>query len=51
MFVKQGLGILESDERKKGLLQRAVNGLFDCIKSSEESVKYTIKFSMVLRHN
>ncbi|XP_031276558.1 kinesin-like protein KIN-1 [Pistacia vera] len=46
-YSMEGPDILESDEHKKGLLQRAVNGLFECIKSSEESVKYTLKFSMV----
>ncbi|TXG56670.1 hypothetical protein EZV62_017983 [Acer yangbiense] len=43
----QGPSVLECDEQKQGLLQRAANGLFQCIKSTEESVKHTIKLSMV----
>ncbi|KAI5587386.1 hypothetical protein POPTR_005G038900v4 [Populus trichocarpa] len=43
----EGPSILECDVQKKGLLPRVVDGLFECIKSADESTKYTIKLSMV----
>ncbi|XP_021898959.1 kinesin-like protein KIN-1 [Carica papaya] len=46
-YSMEGSGILEQDEKKKGLLPRVVDGLFECIKSSSETTKYTMKFSMV----
>ncbi|KAJ7978021.1 Kinesin-like protein [Quillaja saponaria] len=46
-YSMEGPGILECDEQKKGLLSRAVYGLFDSIKSSDEAIKHTIKLSMV----
>ncbi|KAK9017026.1 hypothetical protein V6N11_079513 [Hibiscus sabdariffa] len=46
-YSMEGPNILESDERKKGILPRVVDGLFACIKTSAESTKYTIKLSMV----
>ncbi|XP_065853823.1 kinesin-like protein KIN-1 isoform X1 [Euphorbia lathyris] len=46
-FSMEGPSVLESDELKKGLLPRVVDGLFNCINSSDSSVKYTIKLSMV----
>lgn len=45
--LNQGPSIGECDDLKKGLLQRVVNGLFDSIKSADESTKHTIKLSMV----
>ena len=49
-FLKQGPGILESDEQKKGLLPRVVKGLFDSLNPSEEDMTYSIKLSMVPWH-
>ncbi|KAM7273761.1 hypothetical protein ACFE04_028425 [Oxalis oulophora] len=46
-YSMEGPDILECDEQKKGLLPRVVDGLFECIKFSDESTKYTIKLSMV----
>ncbi|OMO62447.1 Lipase, GDSL [Corchorus capsularis] len=46
-YSMEGLNILESDEEKKGILPRVVDGLFACIRSSDESTKYSIKLSMV----
>lgn len=46
---EKGPGILECDEQKKGLLPRVVDGIFECIKSSEEPTKYSVKLSMVMR--
>ncbi|KAK0601819.1 hypothetical protein LWI29_027716 [Acer saccharum] len=46
-YSMEGPSVLECDELKQGLLQRAANGLFECIKSTEGSVKHTIKLSMV----
>ncbi|KAK6233159.1 hypothetical protein SCA6_003232, partial [Theobroma cacao] len=46
-YSMEGPNILESDEQKKGILPRVVDGLFACIRSSDESVKYTIKLSVV----
>ncbi|KAJ4836121.1 serine/threonine-protein kinase KIN2 [Turnera subulata] len=43
----EGPGILECDEAKKGLLPRVVDGLFECIRSADEAIKYTVKLSMV----
>ncbi|KAJ4822927.1 serine/threonine-protein kinase KIN2, partial [Turnera subulata] len=43
----EGPGILECDEAKKGLLPRLVDGLFECIRSADEAIKYTVKLSMV----
>jgi ABC-type branched-subunit amino acid transport system ATPase component len=47
-FLLQGPSILVRDEQKRGLVPRVVDGLFDCIKSSEGTMKYSIKLSMVL---
>ncbi|OMO94816.1 hypothetical protein COLO4_16160 [Corchorus olitorius] len=46
-YSMEGLNILESDEEKKGILPRVVDVLFACIRSSDESTKYSIKLSMV----
>ncbi|XP_022743037.1 kinesin-like protein KIN-1 [Durio zibethinus] len=46
-YSMEGPNILESDEQKKGILPRVVDGLFACIRSSNDSTKYTIKLSMV----
>lgn len=46
---EQGPGILECDEQNKGLLPRVVDGIFECIHSSEEAIEYSVKLSMVLR--
>ncbi|XVE89722.1 hypothetical protein DITRI_Ditri20bG0018500 [Diplodiscus trichospermus] len=46
-YSMEGPNILEFDEQKKGILPRVVDGLFECIRSSNDSTKYTIKLSMV----
>ncbi|KAJ4719518.1 Kinesin-like protein [Melia azedarach] len=46
-YSMEGPSIVECDEKRKGLVQRTVDGLFEYIKSSDESVKYMIKLSMV----
>ncbi|GAV63199.1 Kinesin domain-containing protein, partial [Cephalotus follicularis] len=46
-YSMEGPSILECDEQKKGLLPRVVDGLFEHIKSSDESNVYTIKLAMV----
>lgn len=49
-FLKQGPGILECDEQKKGLLPRVVEGIFESFNPSDEDMTYSFKLSMVLRH-
>ncbi|XP_010278756.1 PREDICTED: kinesin-like protein KIN-1 [Nelumbo nucifera] len=44
-YSMEGPNILEGNEKKKGLLPRVVEGLFDCLRSSEKV--YTVKLSMV----
>ncbi|KAK5786403.1 hypothetical protein PVK06_041039 [Gossypium arboreum] len=46
-YSMEGPNILESDEKKKGILPRVVDGLFACIKTSADPTKYTVKLSMV----
>ncbi|EEF49791.1 kinesin-like protein KIN-1 isoform X2 [Ricinus communis] len=46
-YSMEGASILECDDLKKGLLPRVVAGLFECIKSADESAKYMVKLSMV----
>ncbi|XP_047318181.1 kinesin-like protein KIN-1 [Impatiens glandulifera] len=46
-YSMEGPNILACDENKKGLLPRVVEGLFEGIGVSKESIKYTIKLSMV----
>lgn len=46
----QGPGIMSSDDKKKGLLPRVVNGLFEALKHSNEMTNYVIKLSMVLEN-
>uniref|UniRef100_A0A7N0T518 Kinesin-like protein n=1 Tax=Kalanchoe fedtschenkoi TaxID=63787 RepID=A0A7N0T518_KALFE len=46
-YTIEGPNIKESDELKKGLLQRVVGELFECMKSSDETVNYSMKLSMV----
>ncbi|XP_073012159.1 kinesin-like protein KIN-1 isoform X1 [Typha latifolia] len=46
-YSMEGPNILECDERKKGLLQRVVDELFECIKSFTDKSTYTVKLSMV----
>ncbi|XP_050221136.1 kinesin-like protein KIN-1 [Mercurialis annua] len=46
-YSMEGPSILGRDELKKGLLPRVVEGLFECIKSADDSAKFTIKLSMV----
>ncbi|KAF4364960.1 hypothetical protein G4B88_021777 [Cannabis sativa] len=46
-YSMEGPGILESDDQKKGLLPRVVDGIFECIKSSKNANKYSVKLSMV----
>ncbi|XP_050384045.1 uncharacterized protein LOC126800687 [Argentina anserina] len=43
----EGPSLMTCDEKERGLVPRVVNGLFDCIKSFEGLVKYSIKVSMV----
>ncbi|KAF8394469.1 hypothetical protein HHK36_020677 [Tetracentron sinense] len=44
----EGPSILGCDEQKKeGLLPRVVGELFECLKSADEMIKYTVKLSMV----
>ncbi|KAL0429186.1 UNVERIFIED_CONTAM: Kinesin-like protein KIN-1 [Sesamum radiatum] len=43
----QGPGITECNEEQKGLLPRVVDGLFNAIKLSDDTTRYTIKLSMV----
>lgn len=46
----QGPGVMSSDDKKKGLLPRVVNGLFEALKLSDEVTNYVIKLSMVLEN-
>ncbi|OWM69482.1 hypothetical protein CDL15_Pgr013943 [Punica granatum] len=46
-YSMEGVNILDCDEQKKGLLSRVIDGFFEDISSSGESIKYTIKLSMV----
>ncbi|XP_038714888.1 kinesin-like protein KIN-1 [Tripterygium wilfordii] len=46
-YSMEGPGVLEQEEEKKGLLPRVVDGLFNGIRASDASTKYTIKLSMV----
>ncbi|KAL3528211.1 hypothetical protein ACH5RR_012867 [Cinchona calisaya] len=45
-YSMEGPSIMDGDEKKKGLLPRVVNGLFEAIKFSDET-SYSIKLSMV----
>jgi hypothetical protein len=49
-ILDQGPRVLECDGKKKGVLPRVVDGLFEHIKSFDKIAKYSIKLSMVLRH-
>ncbi|CAI0551097.1 unnamed protein product [Linum tenue] len=46
-YSMEGPNVLESDDMKKGLLPRVVDGLFEHIASAGDSIKYKIKLSMV----
>ncbi|KAJ8572931.1 hypothetical protein K7X08_009442 [Anisodus acutangulus] len=46
-YSMEGPSIIDCESRKKGLLQRVVDGLFEAIMKSEKPNKYTIKLSMV----
>ncbi|XP_047250601.1 kinesin-like protein KIN-1 isoform X4 [Capsicum annuum] len=46
-YSMEGPSIVDCENKKKGLLQRVVDGLFDAIVNSEKPSKYTIKLSMV----
>ncbi|KAK4480213.1 hypothetical protein RD792_013275 [Penstemon davidsonii] len=46
-YSMEGPSVIDSDEKKKGLLSRVVDGLFNIIKQSDEMTKYTVKLSMV----
>ncbi|WOK92924.1 hypothetical protein Cni_G01616 [Canna indica] len=46
-YSMEGLGVLDDEEDKKGLLPRTVGGIFECLGSSVEMIKWTVKLSMV----
>ncbi|KAK4739195.1 hypothetical protein R3W88_002892 [Solanum pinnatisectum] len=46
-YCMEGPSIVDCESKKKGLLQRVVDGLFEAITNSEKPSKYTIKLSMV----
>ncbi|KAL3381826.1 hypothetical protein AABB24_001765 [Solanum stoloniferum] len=46
-YSMEGPSIVDCESKKKGLLQRVVDGLFEAITNSEKPSKYTIKLSMV----
>ncbi|KAK4768911.1 hypothetical protein SAY86_027061 [Trapa natans] len=46
-YSMEGVHILDCDEQKKGILQRVIDGLFEDVSSSHESIKYTVMLSMV----
>ncbi|TMX00233.1 hypothetical protein EJD97_001150 [Solanum chilense] len=46
-YSMEGPSIVDCERKKKGLLQRVVDGLFEAITNSEKPSKYTIKLSMV----
>ncbi|XP_042417901.1 kinesin-like protein KIN-1 isoform X2 [Zingiber officinale] len=43
----QGPSVLDEDQKKKGLLPRVVDGLFEGMKSFSELTKWTVKLTMV----
>ncbi|XP_025888341.1 kinesin-like protein KIN-1 isoform X1 [Solanum lycopersicum] len=46
-YSMEGPSIVDCESKKKGLLQRVVDGLFEAITNSEKPSKYAIKLSMV----
>ncbi|MQL86682.1 hypothetical protein Taro_019214 [Colocasia esculenta] len=46
-YSMEGPSISDCDAETKGLLPRVVNGIFEYIKSAEDTAKYTVKISMV----
>ncbi|KAL6132662.1 hypothetical protein ACLB2K_064901 [Fragaria x ananassa] len=46
-YSMEGPSIMVINEQERGLVPRVVDGLFDCIKFFEGTVKYSIKLSMV----
>jgi kinesin family protein 5 len=46
-YSMEGPSITDADEHKMGILPRVVDGIFQAIKISDKTTKYTIKLSMV----
>ncbi|XP_057807832.1 kinesin-like protein KIN-1 isoform X1 [Salvia miltiorrhiza] len=46
-YSMEGPNIIDCDEKRKGLLPRVVDGIFNAIKPSDDKIKSTIKLSMV----
>ncbi|VAI76317.1 unnamed protein product [Triticum turgidum subsp. durum] len=46
-YSMEGPSILHCNELKTGLVQRVVNGLFECLRTSEDITTWTVKLSMV----
>nr|XP_051184218.1 kinesin-like protein KIN-1 [Lolium perenne] len=46
-YSMEGPSILHCNELKTGLVLRVVNGLFDCLRTSENITTWTVKLSMV----
>ncbi|URD74114.1 KISc [Musa troglodytarum] len=46
-YSMEGLGVLDGDRKKKGLLPRVVDGIFEFLQSLVEMTKWTVKLSMV----
>uniref|UniRef100_A0ACD6AAJ0 Uncharacterized protein n=1 Tax=Avena sativa TaxID=4498 RepID=A0ACD6AAJ0_AVESA len=46
-YSMEGPSILHCNELKTGLVQRVVNGLFECLKTSANITTWTVKLSMV----
>nr|XP_009393964.2 PREDICTED: kinesin-like protein KIN-1 isoform X1 [Musa acuminata subsp. malaccensis]XP_018679273.1 PREDICTED: kinesin-like protein KIN-1 isoform X1 [Musa acuminata subsp. malaccensis]XP_018679274.1 PREDICTED: kinesin-like protein KIN-1 isoform X1 [Musa acuminata subsp. malaccensis]XP_018679275.1 PREDICTED: kinesin-like protein KIN-1 isoform X1 [Musa acuminata subsp. malaccensis]XP_018679276.1 PREDICTED: kinesin-like protein KIN-1 isoform X1 [Musa acuminata subsp. malaccensis]XP_018679277.1 len=46
-YSMEGLGVLDGDRNKKGLLPRIVDGIFEFLQSLVEMTKWTVKLSMV----
>lgn len=45
--ILKGRSVLDEDQKKKGLLPRVVDGLFEGMKSFGEMTKWTVKLTMV----
>ncbi|KAG6490462.1 hypothetical protein ZIOFF_051760 [Zingiber officinale] len=46
-YILKGPSVLDEDQKKKGLLPRVVDGLFEGMKSFSELTKWTVKLTMV----
>ncbi|XP_042386145.1 kinesin-like protein KIN-1 [Zingiber officinale] len=46
-YTMEGPSVLDEDQKKKGLLPRVVDGLFEGMKSFGEMTKWTVKLTMV----